>query len=139
MADSERLKEIIKSSKMSTKAFSESIGLKTPQILYDILKNRNGISKDVAEKIHAKCVNYNLAWIRTGDGVKFKDENKNDNLINDKFEPYGLTEVTILQRDFSSLVETLNRQQKTIESQAKTIENLTEKKNGDNGDIAGSA
>ncbi len=68
MTDNERLDEIIKSAKMSVKAFSEFIEMKSPQPLYDILKGRNGISKDIGHKIHAKCVQYNLAWILTGIG-----------------------------------------------------------------------
>lgn len=143
MVDSERLREIIKSSKMSTKAFSEHIGLSAPQSLYDILNGRNGISRDMARRIHAKCLNYNLGWIKTGEGEKYVKESlgTDDQEMNDREEPYSSGRISIPQTDFSSLVETLNRQQKTIENQAKTIENLTQKKNGNNGnsDIAGSA
>ncbi|MDR1879411.1 MAG: helix-turn-helix domain-containing protein [Tannerellaceae bacterium] len=74
MSDKERIKEIIDSSNMSVRKFSEHIGLKTPQILYDIIKERNGISKDLAEKITAKCLNYNFAWVLTGNGEKLKEE-----------------------------------------------------------------
>lgn len=76
MTDSERLSEIINSSGMSTKKFGEYIGTKSPQVLYDVLKGRNGISKELADKIHAKCVNYEYAWILTGNGnmcVELKD------------------------------------------------------------------
>jgi hypothetical protein len=68
MTDKERIKEIINFSKMSVRRFGEHIGLKTPQILYDIIKGRNGISKDLAEKISAKCLNFKFTWILTGEG-----------------------------------------------------------------------
>lgn len=76
MVDSERLSEIINSSGMSAKKFGEYIGTKSPQVLYDVLKGRNGISKELADKIHAKCVNFEYAWILTGNGnmyVELKD------------------------------------------------------------------
>lgn len=39
MTDSERLKEIIDSSKMNKSAFSRHIGLSGPQRIYDILND----------------------------------------------------------------------------------------------------
>lgn len=66
MNDSERLTAIINENGMSAKKFSEHIGAKSPQVLYDVLKGRNGISKELAAMIHAKCVNYSYAWILTG-------------------------------------------------------------------------
>lgn len=73
MTDKERINEIINSSNMSARRFGEYIGIKTPQVLYDIIKGRNGISKDLAEKISAKCVNYNIAWLLTGEGEMLKE------------------------------------------------------------------
>ncbi len=135
MTDSERLSEIIKSSKMSTKAFSEHIGLKTPQTLYDILKDRNGISKDVAKAIQAKCLHYNYAWILGGEGIKYKknEDGITDSLINDEAESYNFPDVKIPQKDFSSLIETMNIQQKTIDRLTKTVEELTKKNDGTKG------
>ncbi len=132
MTDSERLKDIIDSSKMSVKAFSEHIGLKSPQNLYDILNGRNGISKKVAESIQAKCVTYNYVWILTGEGAKYKSSvyldksfNQEDNSVNNKQEDYNT-------------VDHINKLIDIISSQQQTIDRLTKKK-GCNNDIAGTA
>lgn len=123
--------------------FARHINLKGPYRIYDVRNGKNGISKDLASSIHAKFSNFNLGWILTGEGEVFRKEDKGESeqLINDKEEKYNLLEITIPQTDFSSLVETLNRQQKTIESQARTIEHLSKKKSGnnENGNIAGTA
>ena len=66
MSNIDRIKEVVHSSKMSVKRFGEHIGLKTPQVLYDVLKGRNGISKDLASKIASKYPHYNTAWLLTG-------------------------------------------------------------------------
>lgn len=143
MTDSQRLEKIVNLSGMSTRAFSHHIGLKGPQSLYDILKGRHGISKQMANRIHAKYLNFNLGWIMTGEGEMYEEDEKggHNQLINDKHELYTTSRVSISQNDFSSLVDTLNRQQKTIHDQTKIIENLTQKKNPNNGNnnIAGSA
>lgn len=72
MSEIERLKMVMSDYKKTPNSFSKFIGLKTPQVLYDILKGRNGISKDLAEKISAKCVNYGLGWLMTGEGEEPK-------------------------------------------------------------------
>lgn len=74
MSEIERLKKVLSDHKMTANSFSKFIGLKTPQVLYDILNERNGISKDLAEKIAAKCVNYGTGWLLTGEG---EDPQKN--------------------------------------------------------------
>lgn len=59
---------------MSANRFAVHIGLKSPQVLYDIRRGRNGISKDLAEKISAKCVNVDIGWLVTGDGDMLKED-----------------------------------------------------------------
>lgn len=73
MTESERLKCVIEYYKMSTNKFAEYIGLKSAQNLYDVLKGRNGISKDLSEKIKALCVNVNISWLLTGEGEMLKN------------------------------------------------------------------
>lgn len=68
MGDSERLREVMEFYKMSTNSFGKYIELSTSQILYDILRGRNGISKNLADKITAKCLNINKLWLLTGEG-----------------------------------------------------------------------
>lgn len=141
MTDKERIDYIIEYSKMNMSEFARHIDLKGPYRIYDVRNEKNGISKDLARMIHAKFSNFNLGWILTGNGEIFqKDEDeKRGSLINDKREPYTTSRVSIPQNDFSSLVDTLNRQQKTIQEQTKIIDNLTQKKNPNNKNIAGSA
>lgn len=67
MTESERLTLVISKYDKSAKAFAERIGLKSPQVLYDILKSRNGISRNISELIQAKC-GISESWLRTGIG-----------------------------------------------------------------------
>ena len=81
MSDSERLKEVIKQYSRSTNAFASFIEIKSSQILYDVLKGRNGISKELADIITAKCLNINKYWLLTGEGEKEKTNEKNESQI----------------------------------------------------------
>jgi hypothetical protein len=74
MPDSERLKEVIKHYNMSSNGFGRYLGLDNSQKIYDILKNRNGISRDLAEIIKAKCLDINIGWLLTGEGSMVKNE-----------------------------------------------------------------
>lgn len=74
MTDSERLKKVIDSHKMRTNAFGKHIGLKNSQPLYDILKGRNGISKEMADRISATCLNIDAGWLLTGEGEMLKPD-----------------------------------------------------------------
>jgi len=89
MSDSEKLKEILNHMKMTASSFSRYIGLSTPQILYDITKGRNGISKDLADSITAKCLNIDRVWLLTGEGEMLKkdipEENTRINDVNPDF------------------------------------------------------
>ena len=143
MTDKERIDYIIKYSKMNMSEFARHIDLKGPYRIYDVRNEKNGISKDLARMIHAKFSNFNLGWILTGNGEIFqKDEDeKRGSLINDKAESYNTPDVKIPQKDFSSLIETMNIQQKTIDRLTKTVEELTKKNDGtkNNGENANSA
>lgn len=77
MTDSERITEVLKFVGMTANRFSEHIGLKTAQNIYDIIKGKHGISKLVAEKITAKYLNINQAWLLTGEGTMLKSEGSN--------------------------------------------------------------
>ncbi len=143
MTDKERIDYIIEYSKMNMSEFARHIDLKGPYRIYDVRNEKNGISKDLARMIHAKFSNFNLGWILTGNGEIYqKDEDeKRGSLINDKAESYNFPDVKIPQKDFSSLIETMNIQQKTIDRLTKTVEELTKKKDGikNNGENANSA
>jgi len=72
MTEGERLGRLISEHKMSIRKFSKYIGIKTPQVLYDVINGRNGISKDLAEIIKAKCVNYSISWLISEEGNMLK-------------------------------------------------------------------
>ncbi|MFZ4705477.1 MAG: hypothetical protein ACOYMF_05660 [Bacteroidales bacterium] len=82
MNDSERIRKVLEYYKMSSNAFSKHIGLSTPQILYDIIKERNGISKDLAEKITAICLDINIGWLLTGAGDMLKSKQEEEMISN---------------------------------------------------------
>lgn len=72
MTDSERLKKVIEDHDMSPNAFGKYVGLKSSQPIYDILKGRNGISKEMADSITAKCPDISRPWLLTGEGSMLK-------------------------------------------------------------------
>lgn len=80
MTDSERLTKVIKfcgernNFKQNINAFALFLDLRTPQVLYDISRGRNGISRDIAEIITAKCLDINIGWLLTGDGNMLKND-----------------------------------------------------------------
>ena len=49
------------------KEFGEKIGVSS-QVFYDIKAGKHGISKTLAEKIHAYDERISVAWLLTGDG-----------------------------------------------------------------------
>lgn len=78
MTDSERIKEIKKELNLSYNQIAKEIGLTTVQTLYDIKNEKHGISKDLANKIHAKYSNIDLVWLLTGKGQMLKSSEQSD-------------------------------------------------------------
>ena len=52
----------------SFKDFAEKLGV-SPQVFYDIKNGKHGISKKLAEKIHALDDRISVPWLLTGDGT----------------------------------------------------------------------
>lgn len=71
LEDWKRLEQIIAESNLSVNRFAIRIGLPRGENLYQIKRGNNGISRDVAERIHACFPQYSISWILTGedDGV----------------------------------------------------------------------
>ena len=76
MTDNQRIEEIKKYANLSANALSKEIGLKNPQIFYDIKAGKCGISKDLATKIKDRFFNFNFTWILKGKGDMLEAENK---------------------------------------------------------------
>lgn len=75
MFESERINNVIMHYKMNKSAFSRYIGLSTPQILYDVINKKTGISKNLAEIITRTCLDIDKAWLLTGEGSMLKSDN----------------------------------------------------------------
>ena len=53
---------------MTANAFARHLGLPRGENLYQIKRGNNGISYDLARRIHAQYPNYSLSWLLTGEG-----------------------------------------------------------------------
>lgn len=68
MTDYQRIEKLLKFLGMNARALSLALGLKSPQIFYDIKANKCGISKELAVKIQERFLNISAAWLLTGEG-----------------------------------------------------------------------
>ena len=94
MNDYLRLKRILEYTGLSANALSKKIGLKSPQVFYDIKAGKCGISKELASSIQEKYLNLSVAWMLTGDGKMLKSkphaENTSSGTITLPLLPYGV-------------------------------------------------
>ena len=78
MNASERLNMLMEIYELNAKAFSEMLGMKRPQAIYDIL---NGKTKSITEKMAMKIISVfseiNKVWLLTGEGNILKDPERN--------------------------------------------------------------
>lgn len=72
MNDFQRIENVLSHLKKSARALSIELGLKNPQVFYDIKAGKCGISKDLALKLQDKYF-INAAWLLTGDGEMLKN------------------------------------------------------------------
>lgn len=72
MNDFQRIENVLSHLKKSARALSIELGLKNPQVFYDIKAGKCGISKDLALKLQDKYF-INAAWLLTGDGEMLKE------------------------------------------------------------------
>ncbi len=75
----ERLKIVIENAGLSTYALSRHIGLLRPENLYQILRGKCGISKNMANIIHQKFPQYSIDWLIYGDNNS--QEPHHDNIV----------------------------------------------------------
>ena len=75
----ERLKIVIENAGMSTYALSRHIGFQRPENLYQILRGKCGISKNMANVIHQKFPQYSIDWLIHGDNDSL--ETLHDNIV----------------------------------------------------------
>ena len=62
-----RLEEVIRATGHNPNSFARHIGLLRGENLYQIKRGNNGISLDVARRIHTKFPQYSVAWLMCGE------------------------------------------------------------------------
>lgn len=72
-ANWERLCKVIEHSGLSVNAFARAIGLSCGETLYQIRRGNNGISSNVAKRIHEKYPDFSLAWLMFGCGESLSE------------------------------------------------------------------
>lgn len=74
MDGSKILNKLLEYSELNGKIFSEKIGLKRPQAIYDILNGKTqNISASMANKIISVFPEINKGWLQSGEGPMLKD------------------------------------------------------------------
>lgn len=121
MSDNEIIAKVAEYTGLSFNKLAKEIGLTSPQTFYDIKAGKHGISKELAEKIKARYLNINEAWLLTGNG---------DMLITEQTSTQAITpatrivEATIVKEDEEVEVDIealMKEQGVTIASLAATI------------------
>lgn len=91
-----RLEKVILWSGLTINAFSQAIGLRRAENLYQIKKGNNSISKELAEKIVSKYPHISKSWLLTGEGNMFVDEKEDESSIKSiPFYNSGLLEFSL--------------------------------------------
>ena len=142
MANTEyqRIADLLDYLGLNALGLSKELGLKTPQIFYDIKSGKCGISKGLAQKIQEHFLNINPAWLVTGEGEMLKSNNEprvnsaNEaasgselivKMMNEKqIAPYGLLE------DKDKQIEKLNRQIGRLEAELEAAKRENARKGG---------
>ena len=66
LEDWQHLQQIIDDSGLTINAFARHIGLSRGENLYQIKRGHNGISRDLALRIHTHFPQYGIGWLLTG-------------------------------------------------------------------------
>lgn len=112
MTDIQILEELKKIAGLSFNSLAKELGLKSPQIFYDIKAGKCGISKDLANKIHEKFLNVNYSWLLTGEG---------EPTISEQNVNYSYDSMTLA-------IQALNEQLKVKDAQIAKLHHLLEMK-----------
>lgn len=99
MADYQRIEQLLKHLNMSARALALALGLKNPQIFYDIKAEKCGISKELATKIQERYLNVSAAWLLTGEGQMLKESTTNVGEISGSGNTVGMTVSQTIKRN----------------------------------------
>lgn len=91
MAEYQRIEKLLKHLDMSARALALALGLKNPQIFYDIKAQKCGISKELAAKIQEHFLNISAAWLLTGEGEMIRESTTNVGEISGDGNTVGMT------------------------------------------------
>jgi len=129
----DRIKQIIENEGISTRAFEIKISASNGLIRKAIANNSDIQSKWILPIVD-NFPQYSIEWLITGKGEMLKSEpyddsnnHDTDNCVNNKKAYYQIDDKE------KQLIEILSSQQRVIETQSKTIEELTKKNNGTKG------
>lgn len=121
MTDSERIKWLEEFTGLSLNKLSSELGLKTPQTFYDIKNGKHGISKDLADKIKAKYLNINIAWLLTGEGEKLIPAVVQNNQTGDNINGES---VTVNKTETDKLLDAINACHELLRKKDEQIDRL---------------
>lgn len=74
LSDAQRIQNLLKYTQLNGKNFALRIGLGHPDSIYHILRERNGISDKMAERIIMAFPEINRSWLLSGEGEMVSDE-----------------------------------------------------------------
>lgn len=126
MTDSERITEVKNFSGLSFNKLAKEIGLKSVQTLYDIRDGKHGISKDVAEKIQAKYLNINIAWLLAGEGEMLNPSIVQNNQNGDNINGHSVT-VNKTEKDYLDIIKAQSEQISKSQEQIDRLLTIIEK------------
>lgn len=118
-AEFDRLEQLKNYLGLSYQAIAKQAGIHTPQSFYSVKAGKQGISKNMAERIVATWPEISQVWLLTGRG---------DMLVrpgNNAERPGASGELVTIER---RLLDTILSQQETIRNQAATIKKLAAKR-----------
>lgn len=127
LTDIERIQFIAEVNNLTLNAFARSLGYKNAQIFYDIRKGKHRISRELANKIHEKYLNFDVPWILTGNcesktinSNKTKEESQNDaEIVKELIEAIKRRDkhvealIRISEKHADNFAELLNQMKKT--------------------------
>jgi plasmid maintenance system antidote protein VapI len=125
MSTAERLQRVITQLSMSPYQFAKEIGAKRADVIYNVLKGRNEISRELLKKITATYPNLRADWLQLGEGEMFtwKDApEKKSAVAEDETKYSGNLVQQLKDRDFI-----IQEQQRIITQQRELIDSLLNK------------
>ncbi len=126
MEANEIIQKIIDNEGINAKFFSEKLGFKRPQVIYDVLKGKTkSISNNLANKIVTEFPQYSKLWLLTGEG-----DDINSNVVqNDVIEENRHKRTyTISSDNLMEIIREKDRQIKKRDEQIDRLISILEKK-----------